>query len=201
MRPKGSADVTRLAGVCEARGWFRAPRDLARARERAPEHPLRFPSAARAGTTCGEIERVSGPVRSPSPAQLGEHRAGSEGSGMRCPSRARGGPGRKRMAGSGWPGCRGGPGRVRGGGRRGSGTPWVPSGPGGPPPQDLLACCQEAGYMWSPSVIPVGLPPELGPRSACPGLRPRSCVAVTETTALPGLFLRDRWRAVSATGS
>ena len=86
MRPKGSADVTRLAGVCEARGWFRAPYDLYRAR--APDQPLRFPSAARAGTTCGEVERVSGPVRSPSPAQLGEHRAGSEGSGMRWRPRA-----------------------------------------------------------------------------------------------------------------
>ena len=43
--------------------------------------------------------------------------------------------------------------------------------------------------------------PKLGPEALVPVLRQRSCVAVTETTALPGPFLRDRWRAVSATGS
>ena len=42
---------------------------------------------------------------------------------------------------------------------------------------------------------------ELGLEALVPVLRQRSCVAVTETTALRGLFLRDRWRAVSATGS
>ena len=158
VRPHGAPPVSRpnrgrRAVRCGPKGRRMSPVWLASARHeggsgrpnrflsgaRAPEQPLRFPPAALAGTTCGEIERVSGPVRSPSPAQLGEHRAGSGGrggSGMRWRPRAcearrveGGGPGQAR------PGCRGGPGRVRGG-RGDFRSPRVPSGPGGPPPRD-----------------------------------------------------------------
>ena len=81
----------------------------------------------RAGFRSGSLA-LSGPARGTS------GRIGGQWDAL-ATSCVRGEVGRRRRAGSGRPGCRGGPGRVRGG-RGDFRSPRVPSGPGGPPPQD-----------------------------------------------------------------
>ena len=136
-RPKGSAEVTRLAGVCEVRGWFRGPyRSLSGASAGAAA------SVSPGGTRRYDLWRGRSGFRSGSLAQSGPARGtsgrigGRGGSGMRWRPRAcearrveGGGPG----SGPAWVQRRPGPGE---GGRGDFRSPRVPSGPGGPPPQD-----------------------------------------------------------------
>ena len=111
-----------------------------------------------------------------------------------------------------WPGCRRAEGRGPGLAGSGQGAGGEPGGveealglrrlsSGGSPASGLVGMLPRNGlYVVAFGDSPWGCP-KLGLEALVPVLRPRSCVAVTETTALPGLSLRDRWRAVSATGS